>query len=132
MDEARRRDLANTMTKASTLEDVAEAIAAFGEHTYANVYVERRDGGYRWSPAHAGGPYPLLREVARFLDLDHHALIVPFATMDGRTVVSPEGPRMSRPEAWAFIAPSADRRAVAGAVLATLAGWEPEDEHDPM
>lgn len=116
MNEARRRKLAGTMMEPSRLGDVVDAIATFGSRPHAKVYVERRGSGYRWSVAHRGGPYPLLREVARFLDVEPHAIIVPCAAVDGWTIVAPEGPRMPRASAWAFITASADRRAIAKAI----------------
>ena len=41
-------------------------------------YVERRADVYRWSPAHRGGPYPLLRVTAKLLGVDHRELVLPF------------------------------------------------------
>ena len=61
----------------STLPAVARAIAeASGPRSL--FYVERFGDRYRWSPAHRGGPYPLLRETAKLLAADPHRLIVHF------------------------------------------------------
>lgn len=86
MDGAERRFIVATMTTACALEDVAEAI---GRRVRPGrvVYVERRTNGYRWSPSHAGGPYPLLRELALVVDRHYTTLVVPFETIDGRAVI---------------------------------------------
>ena len=86
------------------------------------MYAERRGDGYR--PAHRGGPYPLLREVARFLDLDHRSLIVGCAAVDGWTIIAPEGPRMPKAPAWAFISASGDKNAVKKALTSSSAGGQ--------
>ncbi len=57
---------------------------------------------YRWSPAHRGGPYPLLRTVAKLLDLNHHAVVLPFETHDGFCVVS-RGQGEATGEAWTVL-----------------------------
>lgn len=106
MDEARRRKLADTMTGLSELDDVLEAMAALGSRSFVKCYAERQGSRYRWSIAHRGGPYPLLREVARFLDLPHTSLLVGTTGVEGWTVVAdPDG---RRPDAWTFIEPSGD------------------------
>ena len=87
MDESRRRWLTDSIMSGSTLEHVAEAIASHAPSGEC-VYVERRGAEYRWSPAHAGGPYPLLRTVAVILEVDYHALILPCGAVEGRTVVN--------------------------------------------
>jgi hypothetical protein len=69
------------------LEDVAEALFVASERE-GSVYVERFDDCYRWSLAHRGGAYPLLRITARFLQMDYTALAVGFRTvLDGWTVL---------------------------------------------
>lgn len=40
------------------------------------IYVERIEDRWRWSLAHPGGPYPLLRIAAEFLIVDYHRLMV--------------------------------------------------------
>lgn len=125
MDETRRRKLADTMTQPSSIEDVIEAITRFGERPYAKIYVERRGAGYRWSIAHRGGPYPLLREVAKFLDVPHTSVLVHSTTVDGWTVVALTGPLPNTPEAWAIIDATADKRQIT-ARLAEL-DQRPED-----
>jgi len=112
MSAAHRRQLARTMMEPSSVEDVVDAIATFAKRSDAKVYVERRADGLRWSPAHPGGPYAILREVARFLDLDHHTLVVGSAALNGTSVAAPKPRRMPKPAAWSFMAPSVDKNAV--------------------
>jgi hypothetical protein len=77
----------------SPLEEVALAVSvATGYET--KLYVERLDGRYRWSLIHRGGPYPLLRITARFLEVDHHSIFIGFRGIDdGYSALSanPEG-----------------------------------------
>jgi len=61
----------------STLAAVAEAIAEASKYQVL-IHVELLEQGWRWSIAHRGGPYPLLRETARFLKVDYHRLHLPF------------------------------------------------------
>jgi hypothetical protein len=87
MDDARRRWLTDSMMTECTIEHVAEAIAGHAQPGQ-DAYIERRSAGYRWSPVHAGGSYPLLRTVAAMIDVNYHALGLPFTTVEGRTVVN--------------------------------------------
>lgn len=85
-----RRALVETTRLPSSLDQIATAIAAYTEHP-GPVYVERLEDGWRWSPAHRGGGYPLLRVVARFMRVEYHKVIVPFRTLgDGWAVLNPE------------------------------------------
>ena len=60
------------------LDEIATAVAAASGKVRL-IYVERRGADkYRWSPAHRGGPYPLLRETARLLGVSHHGFVLPF------------------------------------------------------
>jgi hypothetical protein len=70
-----RERLARGIVKISPLTVVAAGIAAATEFE-RSLYVERFAGGFRWSMAHRGGPYPLLRVTARFLGLDHWQVMV--------------------------------------------------------
>lgn len=65
--------------------DLATVADAIGRASAINgpVYVERRGTLYRWSLTHRGGPYPLLRETAKLLGLDHHTLVLPFRAVEG-------------------------------------------------
>lgn len=107
------------MSQPSPLARVAWAIATFAERSSARVHVERRPSGYRWGPAHPGGPYANLREVARFLGIDAHGVVVHSGALEGQSVVMPPDaptPRAAR----AFIVPTTDRAALARAIEAAL------------
>jgi hypothetical protein len=75
------------------LTEVGHAIATTWRRKL--TYVERRGAQYRWSPAHRGGPYPLLREVAKAIGVPHDSIVLPFMTIDGCAVLMAEG----RPDA---------------------------------
>jgi hypothetical protein len=60
----------------SPLDEVVAAIVAATDHE-TRFYVERGAKGWRWSLVHPGGPYPLLRITARFLDVEHDRILVP-------------------------------------------------------
>lgn len=59
----------------SSLEKVALAVSVATEYE-TEVYVERLGDRYRWSLVHRGGPYPLLRITARFLQVDYHSIFI--------------------------------------------------------
>jgi hypothetical protein len=59
----------------SSLEDVALAVSVASEYE-TEVFVERLGARYRWSLIHSGGPYPLLRITARFLQVDYHRIFI--------------------------------------------------------
>jgi hypothetical protein len=80
-----RERLAHAIKSSAPLDLAAEGIAAATEFTPLLVYVERRGDRYRWSPAHRGGPYPLMRVTARFLQMDHQGLVLPFRTLTNET-----------------------------------------------
>lgn len=107
MDKASRDRLAQTLVRASTIRHVAEQIALFGAPRFRSAYVERRGDGYRWSIAHRGGPYPLLRELALLVDVPHTALVMAFTTLEGWAIV--RAPDLDgEPDSWAMIEPSDD------------------------
>ncbi|MFZ6005786.1 MAG: hypothetical protein ACOYXM_17825 [Actinomycetota bacterium] len=98
-----RAALARSIMRISPLKSVAMAVSVATEHE-RRVYIERMAGGWRWSPVHPGGGYPLLRITARFLQIDYHHLRVPFRTLDDdNTIVCRNPDRPSRPKAWALI-----------------------------
>lgn len=66
----------------SSLEEVALAVSVATEYE-TKVYVERMSDRYRWSLIHRGGPYPLLRITARFLQVDYHRIFVACREIDG-------------------------------------------------
>ena len=98
-----RAALSRSIYDISRLEEVAEAISVATEHERC-IYVERMARGWRWSLAHRGGPYPLLRIAARFLQIDHHRLLITFRTLnDGVAILCRNPKRPSRPRAWAMV-----------------------------
>jgi len=82
-----RQRLAQSMFSPRPLDEVAEAIALATEHEHL-LYVERTDAGWRWSLAHKGGGYPLLRIYARFLQVDHHGLYIGFEGLDSGLTIA--------------------------------------------
>jgi hypothetical protein len=50
------------------------------------VYVERLGEAWRWSLAHQGGLYPLLRITARFLRVDYDRIAIGARAVDGWSV----------------------------------------------
>ncbi len=107
MRESNRVALPGTMIVPSPLDNVVAAIARLGEREHVMVYVERWDDRYRWSIAHRGGPYPLLREVAQYLGVPHTDVGVAFLTVQGWAVVRAEG-ELPAADASMFIPPSSD------------------------
>src|SRR5207302_10322341 len=75
--DAHRLRLLRSAFEPSSLDDVAEAVAVATEHE-RRIYVERVEGGWRWSFTHPGGGYPLLRVTAQFLRADYTSLTVGF------------------------------------------------------
>ena len=69
-----RERLSRSVFRPSPLDEVAEAISVASEDFY-DIYVERRGDLWRWSFATTGGPYPLLRITARFLEMDPCSLV---------------------------------------------------------
>jgi len=68
-----RANLFRSVFHLSPLEEVAEAITVATE-MFHEIYVERRGDQWRWSLATKGGPYPLLRISAKFLQMDYFLL----------------------------------------------------------
>jgi hypothetical protein len=112
-------------------------IAAATEFTPLLVYVERRIDLYRWSPAHRGGPYPLMRVTARFLQTDYHALVLPCRALkdaspvagfgkdgiwQGVCIVTGEEDENGPPAAWTVLEFDAPQTAAAvrGRILGAL------------
>lgn len=87
----------------SPIEEVAEALFVASEHE-TSVYVERFDDLYRWSLAHRGGAYPLLRVTANFLQMDYHVLAIGFRAVLGEWTVLGDGGVEPAPDASAMIA----------------------------
>jgi hypothetical protein len=68
-----RARLFGSVFRPSRLEEVAEAISVATEK-FHDFYIERRGDEWRWSFLTKGGPYPLLRISARFLQMDPYSL----------------------------------------------------------
>jgi hypothetical protein len=87
----------------SPLEDVAKAVAVASELEH-RIYIEQRSGLYRWSLAHAGGGYPLLRVSARFLGVDYQRIYVGFRTLpDGTAILCDDPGEVEEPDTWALL-----------------------------
>jgi len=56
--------------------------------------VERRSDHYRWSLAHPGGGYPILRITARFLHVDHSRIVVGFRTLSNGIALMCDDPKI--------------------------------------
>ena len=83
-----RARLIRSVFEPSPIEAVAEAVSAAWDAAPA-LYVERLGDRYRWSLAHRGGSYPLLRVAARFLQMDYQTLMIGFRTVeDGYAVLA--------------------------------------------
>jgi len=99
----KRADLIRTVFEPSGLEQVARAISEATEFQ-PRIYVERTGSWYRWSLVHPGGPYPLLRITARFLQMDYHHLAIGFKTLgNGLCALSRDPEHATEPEAWAVL-----------------------------
>jgi hypothetical protein len=87
----------------SELNEVAAAVAVASE-SERRIYVERRAQLYRWSLAHSGGGYPLLRITARFLGIDYTRIYVGFRTLlDGTAIICDDPQAAEEPDAWAVL-----------------------------
>lgn len=93
---------------AAPLDDVVREIARLGDRSSVGIYVERRGTRFRWSIAVRGGPYPLLREVARLLRVPHTSLVVPCRSVDGRCIVAPARDLGTPIDAYGFVDTASD------------------------
>ena len=92
-----------SIRRGARLDAVAHAVAAASGKTRF-VYIERRGSLFRWSPAHRGGAYPLMRETAKVLGVDHHRIILPFRTLPtGLAIVNAEPPYSSPADGWTVL-----------------------------
>ena len=81
-------------------DEVAAAISVASE-IERHLYVERLGALYRWSLAHRGGPYPLLRISARFLGIDYQTIFIGYRTLpDGYAILSKDPDNFDEPDAW--------------------------------
>jgi len=109
----------------SALDDVADAVAVATRYE-RRVYVERVDGGYRWSLTHEGGPYPLLRSAARFLGVDYRNLVVSVGCVSpGISILRRDPEEPVRCDRWAVVEfdgptlPAAARKKIVDALNAS-------------
>lgn len=91
MDELARRSRPIRMS--SPLADVTASISDATSRADLTVWIGCRNGEYRWSPATRGGPYPLQRLLARYLNLDHERLMLTaIEVAPGWSIVQGDGP----------------------------------------
>jgi len=104
----------------SALEVVAQAVSV-ASGTERRIYVERRADLYRWSLAHPGGGYPLLRVTARFLGVDYHRIYVGFRTLpDGTAIICEDPGGVEEPDGWSLLdLPAAVDPAAAAELMAS-------------
>lgn len=95
--------LAQSTFKPAPLDEVALTVAAASEHK-EDIYVERRGDLWRWSLAHSGGPYPLLRITARFLEADYTKINIECLTVGEWTILNSHPELTDAPDAWTIIA----------------------------
>jgi hypothetical protein len=101
-----RARLIRSVFEPSPIDVVAEAVSVAWNSAPA-IYVERLEHNYRWSLAHKGGPYPLMRVAARFLQMDHHFLLIGFRTVeDGYAVLAEDPEHQPAAGASAILSPS--------------------------
>ena len=93
-DADRLRLLRSTM-ESSPLASVAEAMAVASLEA-RRLYVERREGGWRWSPVSRGGASPLLRETARILLCDHGRIQIAFRALEDGSCILTSDPAEQR------------------------------------
>ena len=100
---ATRHELFTSTRVWSPFDEVAAAIAVASE-VERHLYVERRGATYRWSLAHGGGPTPLLRISARFLDIDHRSIFIGFRTLpDGTAILCDSPEHVVEPDRWCVL-----------------------------
>ena len=101
--DAHRLALLRSVFEPSSLDAVARAVAVASE-LERHLYVERVDGGYRWSLTHSDGSYPLLRITARFLRVEYTSIAIGFRKMTDDVVVLCADPHESTTaSAWAVL-----------------------------
>jgi hypothetical protein len=98
-----RLQLPQSVFEPCLLATVAEAVSVATEHE-TQIYVERLSDGWRWSLAHRGGSYPLLRITARFLRVDYRKIMIGFRTLpDGVSVLCDDPKAVEHPKVAAII-----------------------------
>ena len=119
----KRSQLIKSSRDWSTIETVAMAVSVATEFQ-TKVYVERLGDRYRWSLIHRGGPYPLLRITAKYLQVDYHSIIVGCREVgDGWSGLNGNETEPLEPDAWAVLT-------FAGPTTATDVGARIRQEFD--
>jgi hypothetical protein len=114
----KRSQLIKSTGEWSTIETVALAVSVATE-SQKQIYVERPKDHYRWSLIHRGGPYPLLRLTAKYLQVDYHSIIVGCRRVgDGWSGLNGNETESSEPDSWAIL--SFDGSTAATDVLARI------------
>ncbi len=99
----KRSQLIKSTGEWSTIETVSLAVSVATEFQ-RQVYVERLGERYRWSLIHRGGPYPLLRITAKYLQVDLQSIIVGCREVgDGWSGLNGSETEPLEPEAWAIL-----------------------------
>jgi hypothetical protein len=82
-----RIEHAVAILRPSTLDDISAALAEYARSGGTAAHVESVGERCRWSPATEGGPYALLRILARFLRCDHTELTIGCRSVDDQWCV---------------------------------------------
>ena len=99
----KRSQLIKSCVDWSTIETVAMAVSVATEFQ-SQVYVERLGDPYRWSLVHRGGPYPLLRITAKYLQVDYHSIMVGCREVgDGWSGLNGNETEPLGPDVWAVL-----------------------------
>jgi hypothetical protein len=87
----------------SALDDVCDDVSV-ASWQLRHDYVERRGDVFRWSIVRKGGAYPLLRTVARYVEVDYNRLKHGFCTLpNGTAILCENSGELDEPDAWAII-----------------------------
>jgi hypothetical protein len=119
-----RQRLIRSALEPASLEEVAAAVAVAVAEGERDIYVERSRDHYRWSLCSRGGPYPLPRITARFLQVDYRLAFIGFYTVPGDWCILVKDPSAwVEPDAWAVLSGPelASSRGPAASIKAALA-----------
>jgi hypothetical protein len=99
----KRSQLIKSTGEWSTIETVSLAVSVATEFQ-TELYVERLGDRYRWSLIHRGGPYPLLRITAKYLQVDYNSIIVGCREVgNGWSGLSGNETESMEPNAWVVL-----------------------------
>ncbi len=122
-----RERLTRSVFRWSPLEEVGEAISVATEK-FHDIYVERRGDQYRWSLATKGGPYPLLRITAKYLQVDYLSIIVGFRQVGDGWCVQIVDEIDKEPDTWTVM--SFEQSVSADEVSARIVDETRDCQHD--